>query len=50
MPFPDNSAALTTAGGLFITAFTDGTVAAYDDITLDQLWRFNVGSGITRLR
>jgi alcohol dehydrogenase (cytochrome c) len=21
-------------------------VAAYDDITLDQLWRFNVGSGI----
>jgi hypothetical protein len=39
-------AALTTAGGLLITAFTDGTVAAYDDTTLDQIWHFNVGSGV----
>ena len=46
VPYPNNSAALTTAGGLLITGFTDGTVAAYDDATLDQLWRFNVGSGI----
>ena len=23
----------------------DGTVAAYDDTTLDQLWKINVGSG-----
>jgi alcohol dehydrogenase (cytochrome c) len=45
-PYPDNSAALTTAGGLLITGFTDGTVAAYDDISLDRLWSFNVGSGI----
>src|SRR5271168_404495 len=44
VPYPNNSAALTTAGGLLITGFTDGTVAAYDDATLDQLWRFNVGS------
>ena len=29
-----------------ITGFTDGTVAIYDDTTLDQLWHFNVGSGI----
>ena len=46
VPYPDNSAALTTGGGLLITGFTDGTVAAYDDATLDQLWHFNVGSGI----
>ena len=46
VPYPDNSAALTTAGGLLITGFTDGTVAAYDDTSLAQLWKFNVGSGI----
>jgi hypothetical protein len=31
VPYPNNSAALTTVGGLLITAFTYGTVAAYDD-------------------
>jgi alcohol dehydrogenase (cytochrome c) len=46
VPYPDNSAALTTAGGLLITGFTDGTVVVYDDVGLDQLWHFNVGSGI----
>jgi glucose dehydrogenase len=46
VPYPDNSAALTTAGGLLITGFTDGSVAAYDDTSLEELWRFNVGSGI----
>jgi alcohol dehydrogenase (cytochrome c) len=46
VPYPDNSAALTTAGGLLITGFTDGSVAAYDDTSLEQLWKFNVGSGI----
>jgi alcohol dehydrogenase (cytochrome c) len=46
IPYPDNSAALTTAGGLLITAFTDGTVAAYDDSSLDLLWHFNLGSGV----
>ena len=45
-PYPNNSAALTTAGGLLITAFTDGTIAAYDDATLEQLWKLNVGTGI----
>jgi alcohol dehydrogenase (cytochrome c) len=45
-PYPDNSAALTTAGGLLITGYTDGTVAAYDDTSLEKLWSFNVGSGI----
>jgi alcohol dehydrogenase (cytochrome c) len=46
VPYPDNSAALTTGGGLFITGFTDGTVVIYDDVSLDRLWQFNVGSGI----
>ena len=23
----------------------DGTIAAYDDATLDELWKINVGSG-----
>jgi alcohol dehydrogenase (cytochrome c) len=46
VPYPDNSAALTTAGGLLVTGFTDGSVVAYDDTSLEELWRFNVGSGI----
>jgi alcohol dehydrogenase (cytochrome c) len=46
LPYPNNSAALTTAGGLVFTAFTDGTLAAYDDVTLEQLWKVNVGTGI----
>jgi hypothetical protein len=37
---------LTTAGGIVLTGFADGTAAAYDDTTLDQLWKVNVGSGI----
>jgi alcohol dehydrogenase (cytochrome c) len=44
--YPDNSAALTTAGGLLITGFTDGSAVVYDDTSLEELWRFNVGSGI----
>jgi alcohol dehydrogenase (cytochrome c) len=46
VPYPDNSAALTTAGGLLITGFTDGSAVVYDDTSLQELWRFNVGSGI----
>jgi alcohol dehydrogenase (cytochrome c) len=29
-----------------LTGFADGTVAAYDDATLEQLWKVNVGTGI----
>ncbi len=36
---------MTTAGGLVFTAFMDGSIVAYDDTTLDQLWKFNVGTG-----
>src|SRR5271170_6484756 len=45
IPYPNYSGALTTAGGLVFTGFTDGTFAAYDDTTLDVLWKINVGTG-----
>jgi alcohol dehydrogenase (cytochrome c) len=44
-PYPNNSGALATAGGLVFTGFTDGTFVAYDDTTLEQLWKINVGIG-----
>jgi alcohol dehydrogenase (cytochrome c) len=44
-PYPNYSAALTTAGGLVFTGLGDGTFVAYDDATLDLLWKINVGSG-----
>jgi alcohol dehydrogenase (cytochrome c) len=43
--YPNVSGVVTTAGGLAFTAFTDGTFVAYDDNTLDQLWKVNVGTG-----
>jgi alcohol dehydrogenase (cytochrome c) len=45
IPYPNNAGMLTTAGGLVFTGFTDGTFAAYDDTTLQQLWKINVGTG-----
>ncbi len=45
VPYPNYSGALSTAGGLIFTGYTDGTFAAYDDNTLDQLWKINVGTG-----
>jgi len=41
------SGTLVTAGGLVFTAVLDGTVAAYDDTTLAELWKINVGSGFS---
>jgi alcohol dehydrogenase (cytochrome c) len=43
--YPNTSGVLTTAGGLVFTAYTDGTFAAYDDNTLDQVWKINLGTG-----
>ena len=43
--YPNYSGTLTTAGGLVFIALMDGTIAAYDDATLDELWKINVGSG-----
>ena len=44
-PYPNFSAALTTAGGLVFTGLGDGSFVAYDDVSLAQLWKINVGSG-----
>jgi alcohol dehydrogenase (cytochrome c) len=44
-PYPNHSGVLTTAGGIVVTALLDGTVLAYDDETLQELWRFNTGTG-----
>ena len=35
------------AGGLVFLRLLDGTVAADDDTTLDELWKINVGSGFS---
>ena len=43
--YPNNSGVLATAGGIIFTGYTDGTFAAYDDTTLEQLWKINVGTG-----
>ena len=38
------SGIISTTGGLVFTALQDGWVVAYDDETLQELWRFNVGT------
>jgi alcohol dehydrogenase (cytochrome c) len=43
--FQNVSGVVTTAGGLVFTAYVDGTVAAYDDTTLDEVWKLNLGTG-----
>ena len=45
IPYPNYSGALSTGGGLVFTGFTDGSLMAYDDTTLQQLWKINVGVG-----
>jgi len=46
-PYPNNSGALATAGGVVFTGYTDGTFMVYDDTTLEQLWKINVGTGFS---
>ena len=45
--YPSYSGVVSTAGGLVFTATLDGTISAHDDATLQELWSFNVGSGIS---
>jgi alcohol dehydrogenase (cytochrome c) len=45
--YPNYAGTLATAGGLVFNALLDGTVSAYDDTTLDELWKINVGSGFS---
>jgi alcohol dehydrogenase (cytochrome c) len=46
MPYGNSAGALATGGGLIFTALLDGTIMALDDQTLEELWSFNVGTGI----
>jgi PQQ-dependent dehydrogenase (methanol/ethanol family) len=43
--YPNVSGVLTTAGGLVFTGFADGSLVAYSDTSLDQVWKINVGIG-----
>jgi hypothetical protein len=45
--YANYSGTLVTGGGLVFLGLTDGTFAAFDDITLDQLWSVNIGSGFS---
>jgi alcohol dehydrogenase (cytochrome c) len=45
--YPNYSGTLSTGGGLVFLAQFDGTVAAFDDTTLEQLWKINVGSSFS---
>jgi alcohol dehydrogenase (cytochrome c) len=47
LAYPNYSGTLATAGGLVFLALLDGTVAAFDDTTLDQLWKINIGAGFS---
>ena len=38
------SGVTATAGGLIFSALQDGWVVAYNDETLEELWRFNLGT------
>ena len=38
------SGVISTAGGLVFSALQDGWLVAYNDETLEELWRFNVGT------
>jgi alcohol dehydrogenase (cytochrome c) len=45
LPYGNHSGVLTTAGGIVVTALLDGTIVAFDDQTLEELWKINVGAG-----
>ncbi|MEJ0078022.1 MAG: PQQ-binding-like beta-propeller repeat protein [Alphaproteobacteria bacterium] len=45
MRYPIYSGALSTGGGLVFFGLLDGTFAALDDTTFEQLWSINVGIG-----
>ncbi len=44
-PYANHAGVLATAGGIVVTALLDGTIMAFDDQTLVELWRINVGTG-----
>jgi alcohol dehydrogenase (cytochrome c) len=46
LKYPNLAGVLATAGNLVFLGHYDGTFAAYDAKTLDEVWSFNVGSPI----
>ena len=46
LAYPNYAGALATAGNLVFLGHFDGTFAAYDAKTLQEVWSFNVGTGI----
>jgi alcohol dehydrogenase (cytochrome c) len=46
LEYPNYAGALATAGNLVFLGHYDGTFSAYDAKTLEEVWSFNVGSGI----
>jgi len=46
LQYPNMAGVLATAGNLIFLGHYDGTFAAYDAKTLNELWSFNVGSPI----
>jgi alcohol dehydrogenase (cytochrome c) len=46
LTYPNKAGALATAGNLVFVGHYDGTFAAYDAKTLNEVWSFNVGSPI----
>jgi alcohol dehydrogenase (cytochrome c) len=47
LPYPILSGSLATAGGLIFVGLLDGTIAAFDDTTLEELWKVNVGAAFS---
>lgn len=43
LPYDNLAGLLDTAGGVLFTGHVDGSVAAYRDDTLEELWRFHTG-------
>lgn len=46
LDYPNKAGALATAGNLVFLGHYDGTFAAYDAKTLNEVWSFNLGSPI----
>ena len=46
LTYPNYSGALATAGNLVFIGAADGEFSAHDAKTLEQVWSFNVGTGI----
>ena len=45
LSYPNFAGVLSTAGGIVVTGLLDGSILAFDDQTMEELWRVNVGTG-----